>query len=184
MCSTTNKCVPEQTQLFRNNLIRFARDAPASSAAKAPCARCGGTPLGVEHLTDVPAPQWVRCSRQLILHNLRAPRAVRPRPQLGVAERVRHAHHGVPPPREELFVAVRRGDFHLVPRGCRPVLQPRFCSLELRCGEEAALVQKLANSFAQASRDVWTGENVEQIRSVLRVQRVVRICLPFCTRKP
>ena len=116
-----------EQSMFRNKLIRSARDAPASSGAKAPCTRCGGTPLGVEHLADVPTPQWVRCSRQLILHNFRAPRAVRLRPQLGVAERVRHAHHGVPPPREELFVAARWSDFHLVPRRCRPVQQPRFC---------------------------------------------------------
>ena len=151
-------------------------------AALGPCARSGSTPFGVEHLAKVSAPQRIRCSRQLVLQNLRAPHTVRLRPQVGVVERVRHAHHGVSPPHEEPFVAVWRRDLKLVPRRCRPAVEPLLGAPKLGRVEEAALVQKLAHSFAQPTRDVRTGENVEQIRTVLCLQRVVRIRLPFCTR--
>ena len=70
----------------------------------------------------------------------------------------------------------------LVPLGGRPVLQPLLSAPELRRCEKAALVQKLADALAQARRDVRAGQDVEQVGAVPRVERVVLVCRPFCTR--
>ena len=156
-----------------------------SSAALGPCARGAGAHHSALNTSLVyPRRSRPRCSCQLIPQNLQAPHTacLLGRPQVRAAERARHAHHGVSPPREEPFVAVWRCDLKFVPRRCWPVAEPLLSMPKLRHTREAALVQKLAHSFAQPTRDVRTGENVEQIRTVLCLQRVVRIRLPFCTR--